>query len=94
MQLSPAGLAELSAASGDPLPSDALTGYFRLSSQVSLRNMHLFDADSRIQRYGTPEEVIAAFVPLRLAAYAARKMRLTARLGLELAQVLGAPEHE
>ena len=36
----------------------------------------LFDADGRIRRFGSPEEVIEAFAPLRLEFYHKRKAHL------------------
>ena len=36
----------------------------------------LFDADGKIQRFGSPEEIIEAFAPLRLEYYHKRKAHL------------------
>ena len=36
----------------------------------------LFDADGRIRRFGSPEEIIEAFAPLRLEYYHKRKAHL------------------
>ena len=39
-------------------------------------NMMLFDAGGRIRRFGSPEEIIEAFAPLRLEFYHKRKAHL------------------
>jgi DNA topoisomerase-2 len=39
-------------------------------------NMMLFDADGKIRRFGSPEEIIEAFAPLRLEFYHKRKAHL------------------
>ena len=36
----------------------------------------LFDAEGRIRRFGSPEEIIDAFAPLRLEYYHKRKAHL------------------
>jgi DNA gyrase/topoisomerase IV subunit B len=36
-------------------------------------NMHLFDADGRIRKFATADEIVDHFVPVRLKGYAARK---------------------
>ena len=36
----------------------------------------LFDADGTIRRFGSPEEIIEAFAPLRLEFYHKRKAHL------------------
>ncbi len=36
----------------------------------------LFDADGKIRRFGSPEEIIEAFAPLRLEFYHKRKAHL------------------
>lgn len=47
-------------------------------------NMHLFDAEGRIRRYEAVGDVVRAFVPARLAGYAARKAHAIAALEREL----------
>ena len=43
--------------------------------------MMLFDADGRIRRFGSPEEIIKAFAPLRLEYYHKRKAHLLQACG-------------
>ena len=43
---------------------------------LNINNMYLFDANGRIKKYDTPEDIIADFLPVRLAAYAKRKLNV------------------
>jgi DNA gyrase/topoisomerase IV subunit B len=56
--------------------AEALRRYFRLSTSISTRNMHLFDPFGRIRRYASPWQVIADFLPVRLGLYEARRAKL------------------
>lgn len=89
VQLTPQGVADVRSCSSSGALDDtgALLAFFKLASPVSMRNMHLFDARGRIRRYASAEELIEGYIPLRLAGYAARKLRLGSLLGLEVAQV-------
>jgi DNA topoisomerase-2 len=58
-----------------PDAAAALSVFFKLTSPVSTRNMHLFDAGGAIRRYDRPEDVLAEFLPVRRALYAARLLR-------------------
>jgi len=62
-------------------------GFFKLSSPMSLNNMHLFDADGRIQRYETPEDIVRAHVPIRLRLYEARHRYMLQQLDRDLARI-------
>lgn len=86
VSLTPQGLRDLRQAAGDdasgsPLQHPTwwspqhLSSFFKLSSAISTRNMHLFDAAGGIKRYTTPWHVVADFVPVRHALYSARKSR-------------------
>ena len=46
---------------------------FKLSTKVSISNMHLFDENGAITKYDSPLAVMEAFIPLRLKAYAQRR---------------------
>lgn len=45
--------------------SVGLVEHFKLYSQISLNNMHLFDKDGKIRRFECPLEIIDEFFPLR-----------------------------
>ena len=45
----------------------------KLSTTVSTKNMHLFDAECKLHKYETVEEIIDDFAKVRLATYADRK---------------------
>jgi DNA topoisomerase-2 len=49
---------------------------FKLRSKLGKSNMHLFDAEGRIKKYDTPEQIIEEFYPLRLKYYSKRKESL------------------
>lgn len=50
-----------------------ITEYFKLSSKISTSNMMCFDAEGKIKKYGSPEEIIEDFYSVRLAYYQKRK---------------------
>ncbi|CAJ1958909.1 unnamed protein product [Sphenostylis stenocarpa] len=52
---------------------EGLLKKFKLTTSLSTNNMHLFDAEGRIKKYDTPEEILAEFFPLRLDYYERRK---------------------
>ena len=58
----------------------SLTEYFRLESKMLLTNMHAFDGDNSIQRYGSPESIADAYFPTRLQLYSNRKCLIEASL--------------
>jgi len=64
----------------DALLTPALHAWLRLSSSISTRNMHAFDAAGRIARFGSPWDVVRAVLPIRGAGYVARAARLEAVL--------------
>jgi DNA topoisomerase-2 len=45
----------------------------KLTTTVSTTNMHLFDADGKLKKYQSVEEIIDAFFEIRMALYAKRK---------------------
>jgi DNA topoisomerase-2 len=45
----------------------------KLTTTVSTRNMHLFDAECKLHKYDTVEEIIDDFAKVRLATYSERK---------------------
>jgi DNA topoisomerase-2 len=45
----------------------------KLSTSVSTTNMHMFDADRKLHKYESVEEIIEAFFSIRLKAYETRK---------------------
>lgn len=55
------------------------------TKNLSTTNMHLFDAESRIKKYGTPRDIVDAFCERRLEGYAKRKETILKRLRAEAA---------
>jgi DNA topoisomerase-2 len=52
-----------------------LIEFFKLTSKVNTSNMMCFNFEGKIQKYGSPEEIIEEFYPQRLAFYQKRKVR-------------------
>lgn len=52
----------------------------KLTSSLSTTNMHLFDADCRLHKYASVEEIIDAFYEIRMTTYQKRKAYLIADL--------------
>ncbi|KAF9242373.1 DNA topoisomerase [Melanogaster broomeanus] len=52
-----------------------LVEFFKLTSKINTSNMICFNFDGKIQKYGSPEEIIEEFYPRRLAFYQKRKAR-------------------
>lgn len=50
-----------------------LIEFFKLTSKINTSNMICFDADGKIKKYNSPEEIIEEFYPMRLAYYQKRK---------------------
>ena len=48
----------------------------KLTTTVATTNMHLFDADRRLRKYASVDDILAAYVPVRLALYGKRKAAL------------------
>lgn len=65
-------IAELEAATAAP-GVNGLEKLLKLSTTVSTTNMHLFDAECKLHKYKTVEEMIDAFAVVRLATYQRRK---------------------
>lgn len=51
-----------------------LTEFFKLTGKVNTSNMMCFDAEFKIKKYNSPEEIIEEFYPIRLAYYQKRKV--------------------
>lgn len=45
----------------------------RLQTKISLRNMHLYNAEGKIKKYEKPEDIIEEFYPIRVQFYEKRK---------------------
>jgi DNA topoisomerase-2 len=57
---------------------------FKLSTTVSTTNMHLFDKDMKLHKYGSVAEIIDAFYPVRIETYRVRKAALLEELSNRL----------
>ena len=66
---------------------DALEKLLKLTTTVSTTNMHLFDADLKLHKYETVEEIIDAFYCVRLEMYKKRKAQQIDALQLLLMEL-------
>uniref|UniRef100_A0A6C0F911 DNA topoisomerase (ATP-hydrolyzing) n=1 Tax=viral metagenome TaxID=1070528 RepID=A0A6C0F911_9ZZZZ len=53
---------------------------FKLTSNLSTKNMHLFDANGNIKKYATPNDIIEEFVLVRMKYYQLRKNHIISQL--------------
>lgn len=60
---------------------EGLLKKFKLTTNLSTSNMHLFDANGVIKKYDTPEQILEDFFHLRLEFYVKRKAALLHELG-------------
>lgn len=60
-----------------------LYGKFKLQTSISTSNMTLFDAEGKIVKYNTPEDILDAFYDIRLDFYGKRKEHLMKILAAE-----------
>tara|TARA_B100001094_G_scaffold330798_1_gene396982 strand:+ start:7705 stop:10953 length:3249 start_codon:yes stop_codon:yes gene_type:complete len=57
---------------------------FKLTTSLSIRNMHLFNGNNNITKYDSPQQIIKEFVKVRLDFYNKRKEYLLSQLKTEL----------
>jgi DNA topoisomerase-2 len=58
------------------MSTEVLEKLLKMTTTVSTTNMHLFDADRKLHKYGSIEEIIDAFFVTRLDTYHKRKAAL------------------
>lgn len=64
-------------------PKGGLYAKFKLTASLSTSNMTLFDEESRITKYETPEDIVSSFYAVRLRFYVMRKENLVRNLEAE-----------
>jgi DNA topoisomerase-2 len=57
----------------DDLSDKELVQKFKLIKKISITNMHLYDKDDRIKKYGSVNDILKEFYGIRLNAYTIRK---------------------
>jgi DNA topoisomerase II len=90
VRLTPRGrdlLDELEAKHGADQFSVAAARLFKLNKSLSVNNVHLFDANSRIKRYSDARDIIEDFGPIRLDAYERRKAHQLERMRADHARL-------
>ncbi|KAF3482593.1 DNA topoisomerase II [Arthroderma uncinatum] len=63
---------------------EGLEEKFKLTKTITTTNMVAFDAEGRITRYETPEEILRAFYAVRIKLYEQRKQHMLSQLQLQL----------
>ena len=66
------------------LSNDDLIKLFKLTSNLPISNMVLFDSKNKIKKYNNIEEIIEEFYSVRLGIYNERKKYLLAKVGFAL----------
>lgn len=66
------------------LTHDKIVKDFKLSTNISTTNMHLFDEHGNIKKYNSPMEIIREFVDVRMTHYDMRKAHQTKKMKNEL----------
>lgn len=67
-------------------PIEDIEAKFKLASTLTTTNMVCFNADGRLQKYNSADEIIDAFMPVRHALYEKRHAYMLDRLRTELAR--------
>ena len=57
----------------DDLSEKELVQRFKLNKKISISNMHLYDKDDKIKKYGNVNDILREFYQVRLDAYTVRK---------------------
>jgi len=80
-------LADLEAVVDSATGINGLEKLLKLTTTVSTTNMHLFDKDCKLHKYGSVAEIIDAFYLVRLAMYETRKAYLMNHLQKQLVKL-------
>jgi DNA topoisomerase-2 len=67
----------------EAMPKGGLYSKFKLTGSLSSGNMHLFNTENQIVKYGSPESMLKEFYTLRLEFYEKRKVLLVQKLHRE-----------
>eukprot|EP00897_Mesotaenium_endlicherianum_P007582 jgi/Mesen1/6852/ME000351S05970 len=67
--------------------AEGLHKKFKLTSSISMGNLHLFDPAGRINKYDSPEEIVEAFYSVRLEYYNKRKAAQLEQLRQDLTKL-------
>ena len=80
-------VAELEATVDATTGLNGLEKLLKLSTTISTSNMHMFDGDCKLHKYGSVSEIIDAFYAVRLDMYAKRKAFLVEDLRKRLVKL-------
>ncbi len=71
----------------DTMAPESIEKLLKLTTTVTTSNMHLFNANCRLHKYGAVEEVIEDFCAVRLATYGKRKEDMVRSLSKQLVRL-------
>jgi len=80
-------VAELEAAVDPATGVNGLEKLLKLTTTISTSNMHMFDSECKLHKYGSVEEIIDDFYGVRLAMYGKRKTYLVDELRRQLVKL-------
>jgi DNA topoisomerase-2 len=83
----PKGILQSLEATIDVNGCNGLEKLLKLFTTVSTTNMHMFDADCKLHKYETVEEIIDQFYGVRIAVYGKRKASLIAEMEKQLVKL-------
>jgi len=83
----PKGALQTLEATIDTYGCNGLEKLLKLFTTVSTTNMHMFDADCKLHKYTTVEEIIDHFYSVRISVYAKRKASLIAEMEKQLVKL-------
>lgn len=66
------------------MSDEAIEKTMKLRSKISITNMHLFDAEGRIKKYPSAEDILKDFFITRVAMYEKRKNHLVDQIGRDM----------
>lgn len=67
--------------------NEDMKAMLKLTSSISLNNMHAHDADNRLVRFESPQEILAYFVPRRLKLYGKRRAYMLQTMDVEMCRL-------
>lgn len=59
------------------IKKDGLEKAFKCTGSIAISNMVCFDAEGKIKKYATPEEILLDFYDIRMDYYHKRKVRFS-----------------
>jgi len=87
VQFEPGKLTKLEADIDQITGINGVEKMLRLTSDISLTNMHMFDADCHLRKYDTAREIVDEYFDTRLQLYISRKAHIIKQTSLEITKL-------